>query len=343
MQLTTAPSDARRGSTSSARPQRLAYLLAASHSGSTLLAMLLGAQKGACSAGELKATSLGDARSYRCSCRQLICECTFWQQVSQQMGRRGIESFDITNAGTNVLDVPSAYATRLLRPLHRGRFLEAIRDTALAVSPMWRRHLASTNERNAALIASLLEVTDSAIVVDSSKVALRLKYLLRKPSLDIKVIRCLRDGRAVAMTYMDDWNYADASDPALRGGGTGNKRPPPRRNMAEAANEWKRSQEANTALIATLPRSQWTEVRYEELCADPEKTLRRLLAFLDLDPDAVILDFRARQQHVIGNGMRFDTTSAIKLDERWKTNLTPRDLATFDEIAGRLNRSYGYQ
>ena len=70
--------------------------------------------------------------------------------------------------------------------------------------------------------------------------------------------------------------------------------------------------------------------------------MRRLLTFLDLDPDKVVLDFRSRQQHVIGNGMRLDTTSTIRLDERWKTHLTPDDLAVFDTVAGDLNRRLGY-
>src|SRR6185503_10428638 len=107
---------------------------------------------------------------------------------------------------------------------------------------------------------------------DSSKVALRLKYLLRIPSLDIKVIRCTRDGRAVSLTYMDDWAFADSADPSLRGGGTGEKRPSVRRNMMEAANEWKRSNEAADCLLAQLPRDQWMEVRYEDLCANPRET-----------------------------------------------------------------------
>lgn len=323
---------------------RLAYLLAASHSGSTLLALVLGAQKGACSAGELKATSLGNPQQYRCSCRKLICECEFWQKVTGQMADRGVPSFDITSAGTSIFEVRSRYARRILAPLHRGPGLEFARDAALAFSPAWNRHLAATQRRNAALVESLLSVTGAQVVIDSSKVALRLKYLLRNPELDIKVIRTIRDGRAVSMTYIDDWNFADASDPALRSGGTGVKRAASvRRNMEEAANEWKRSQEASESLLARLPRSQWTEVRYEDLCGDPEGTLRRLLKFLDLDAENPVLDFRARQQHVIGNGMRFDTTSAIRLDERWKTHLSAQDLETFDRVAGDLNRRYGYK
>lgn len=321
---------------------QLAYLLAASHSGSTLLAMLLGAHPEAASAGELKATSLGDPAQYRCSCRQPISQCDFWQRVNTAMADRGVPRFDITRAGTNIFDVPSPYARRLLRPLQRNAAAEMARDTLLSVSPAWRRHLAATQHRNAALVDSLSAITSAKVIIDSSKVALRLKYLLRNPDLDVKVIRAVRDGRAVSLTYMDDWTFADASDPSLRGGGSGNRRPPPRRSMAEAANEWKRSNESADSLLEQLPRSQWTTSRYEDLCADPKGTLQRLSSFLGLDPERVNLEFRSRQQHVIGNGMRLDTTSEIRLDERWKQHLSAEDLGVFEEIAGPLNRKYGY-
>jgi hypothetical protein len=321
---------------------KLAYLLAASHSGSTLLAMLLGAQPGACTVGELKATHLGDGSFYRCSCREKIRDCAFWQEISKAMARRGITDFDITRAETSIFEAKSPYVRRLLAPLYRGSALETARDFGLSLSREWRSLLANTNCRNRALIESLLEVTESGVVVDSSKNAIRLKYLLQIPDLDLRVIRVIRDGRAVSLTYTDEWNYADSSDPAMRSGGTGTRRPPQRNSMAEAANEWKRSNESCDALTALLPASQWTAVRYENLCADPEETLKHLATFLDLDPNQVTLDFRAVTQHVIGNGMRMDTTSEIRLDERWKSHLCEEDLRAFDEIAGDLNRRYGY-
>ena len=60
---------------------RLVYILAASHSGSTLLGMLLAAQPDVCTVGELKLTALGDVERYVCSCGQRIRECTFWQEI----------------------------------------------------------------------------------------------------------------------------------------------------------------------------------------------------------------------------------------------------------------------
>ena len=45
----------------------------------------------------------------------------------------------------------------------------------------------------------------------------------------------------------------------------------------------------------------------------------------------------------MGNGMRLDSTSTIKLDERWRSVLTMSDLAVFDDVAGALSRDLGYQ
>ena len=322
---------------------RLAYLLAASHSGSTLLAMLLGAQPGACTVGELKATHLGDADTYRCSCRERIRDCAFWQKISKAMERRGIPDFDITRAGTSIFETKAPYVQRLLAPLYRGGILETIRDRGLSLSGEWRKLLADSQRRNLALIESLLEVTNARVVIDSSKLALRLKYLLKIPNLDVRVIRVIRDGRAVALTYTDEWNFADSKDPSMRSGGTGTRRPPQRGSMAEAAKAWKRNNESCDALTARLPTTQWTEVRYEELCADPAATLKRLADFLGLDSQQTNLDFRSVSHHVIGNGMRMDSTSEIRLDERWKSHLSKEDLQTFDDVAGDLNRCYGYR
>jgi Sulfotransferase family len=321
---------------------KLAYLLAASHSGSTLLAMLLGAQPGACTVGELKATSLGDLDQYRCSCREPIRNCTFWQKVGETMTSRGYPDFEITRAGTSIFEMESCYVRRLLAPLYRGGTLETIRDLALSLSPSWRAGLTDSNGRNLALIESLLEVTGARVIIDSSKSALRLKYLMQIPGLDLRVIRVLRDGRAVSLTYTDEWNFADSSDPCMRNGGTGTYRPSPRHSMAEAANDWKRSNESCDALTARLPASQWIGIRYEDLCADPNGSLKRLATSIELDPDQVKLDFRVRPQHVIGNGMRMDSSSEIRLDERWKDVLKSDDLQIFDEVAGDLNRRYGY-
>jgi hypothetical protein len=317
------------------------YILAASHSGSTLLSLLLAAHPEVCTAGELKASDLGDPQRYLCSCGEPIRRCGFWQQVAEAMRRRGM-AFDLAEAGTTFGANGSRYAGRLLRPLHRGRLLEALRDAGLALSPAWRKVLPRIQARNAALAESLCEAYGARVVVDSSKVALRLKYLLRNPALDVKVVRLIRDGRGVAVTHLDPARYADASDPSLRGGGYGASRQREQKSIREAAREWRRSNEEAEHVLAGLDRSRWIQVRYEDLCRNRERVLATLHRFIGVDPAAAVRDFRCLPRHVIGNGMRLDRTSTIELDERWKTVLTQRDLAIFESVAGALNRAYGY-
>ena len=323
------------------RPVPLVYLLAASHSGSTLLAFLLGSHPDVCTVGEIKATAMGEPSRYRCSCGAQILDCPFWQRVSEEMAARG-RPFDVTNAGTDIRTGATPYVRRLLKPLHRGRVLEAARDVALSLSPAWRQSLPGIQRANATLARCLLDVTGKQVIVDSSKMGLRLKYLLRNPDFDVRVIRIVRDGRAVALAYMDPAGFADASDPRLRQGGMGGDRANERQTMPEAAHQWRRSNEEAESLLAQLPRSRWIEARYEDVCRDTEGTLRRLYEFVGVDPARGGARLRSFEHHVIGNGMRLDTTTEVVLDERWRSELEPRHLQMFEAEAGALARRLGY-
>lgn len=320
---------------------RLLYLLAASHSGSTLLAMLLAGHPDLCTIGELKLAGIREPDRYRCSCGAFILECPFWQEIHRRMQARGID-FDLRAPGTDIRSVESPYARRLLRPLHRGLALEWCRDAALAMSPAWRRGLPLVHRKNAALAASVCAQSGSRVIVDSSKTGVRLKYLLRNPALDVRVVRLLRDGRAVALTYIDPEQFADATDATLKGGGTGASRQAERLHPEAAAVQWKRSVEDAAHAFARVPRDRRMELRYEELCADVHGTLRRLFTFAGVDPDRWQPRFRQRGHHVVGNGMRFDATSAVVLDERWRTAMLPDQQRVFDSVAGALNRRLGY-
>ncbi len=320
---------------------QLIYILAPSHSGSTLLAMLLASHPDLCTIGEMKATSLGDIDSYRCSCGSPIGQCAFWSGIREDMARRGFE-FDVADAHMDLASGAGAYARRLLRPLHRGPLLEGLRDAALALSPWWRGHLRELRARQAALAEAVCARLRARAIVDSSKTGLRLKYLLKNPALDVFVIRLIRDGRGVALTYTDPANFADAVDPNLRGGGGGGSRESERLSVADAAREWRRSNEEADALLCRLDRSRWTEVRYELLCADPRGTLARLLAAIGVDPARTTTDFRSVEHHVIGNGMRLDTDRDIRLDDRWRMALDAHGLAVFEQVAGEMNHRLGY-
>jgi hypothetical protein len=325
----------------STRTFKLAYILAASHSGSTLLALLLGSHPKMCTVGELKLGSLDDRESYLCSCRTPLVKCSFWQAVREGMKRRGFD-FIPEDAGTDFRTGATPYVSRLLRPLHRRRSVEALRDALLALSPHWRAQYPVLQRRNAALVETVLELTGSEVIVDSSKTGLRLKFLRRNSALDVGAIRLVRDGRAVALTYMEPGQFADAVDPQLRGGGTGNSRSRVM-GMERAALLWKRSSEEADAVIASMPRGRYLRVRYEDLCSDPERVFGAICDFLGVERVETFRDFRRAEQHVVGNGMRLDTRNEIVLDDRWRTALSASDLQAFDRVAGELNDKYGYK
>jgi len=321
-------------------PTRLVYLLGPSHSGTTLLALLLGSHPEIATVGELKQTSLGDRARYRCSCGVEIRDCPFWAAVREDL-RAGGWSFEPGDGSTDLVAGRGTCVRRLLRPLHRGWAFEVARDLALHAAPGWRDHLACWQRSNARLAEAVCRVAGKALLVDSSKVAIRLKYLLRNPALDVRVVRVIRDGRAVMLTHMDPARFADAADERLRGGGSGGDRAAERRSAAEGALEWRRSNEEAACALRALPREAWREVRYEQLCADPPATLAPVLNWLGVDPRAR-LQLARGAYHVIGNGMRLDSTRDVRLDDRWRTAVSPEALATFDSVAGDLNRRLGY-
>ena len=323
------------------RSVRLLYILAASHSGSTLLAMLLGGHPDVCTVGELKLSAIGDASRYRCSCGRLILECAFWRGVERDMRGGGFD-FDVRDPRTDVRGVPSRYAQRLLRPLHRGVFLERCRDAALALSPAWRAWLPDVQARGAALASSACARLQSRVIVDSSKHGLRLKYLLRNPGIDLRVVRLLRDGRAVTLTYIDPERFADAEDTRLRGGGLGANRDDERLDAKTAASRWRRSVEDMDHAFARVPADRRIDLRYEDLCTDVDGSVRRVLAFAGVDPQQWQPTFRAREHHVVGNGMRLNSSSSVVLDDRWRHALSSADRQVFDAIAGDLNGRLGY-
>src|SRR6185437_15931958 len=180
----------------------LAYILSANFSGSTLLAMLLGSHPEAATVGEMRAPQIGDVNAYMCSCGEPIKKCPFWLKVNAGMARKGIADFDITEARISIHDSRSKYVARLLDPLPRGPLLEAARTVALSLSSDWRPHLQQVHARNVALVRVLQELTGVKLVIDSSKIAVHLKFLLRSPELKIKVIRLVRDGRAVTNSML---------------------------------------------------------------------------------------------------------------------------------------------
>jgi hypothetical protein len=231
-------------------------------------------------------------------------DCDFWQGINHKMASFG-EEFSILRAGTDIRSGATAYETRLLKPLHRGFMLEFIRDFCLFLSTNWRSRLPKIQKRNVLFVKALREQAGVKAIVDSSKIAIRLKYLLRNPALDIKVVWLVRDGRGVALAYKNPSQFADASDPALRGGGLG-KTQEQAREVEKGGAEWVRCIEEAQAVLQTVPASNQIKVHYEDICNNTLATLKKITEFVGVDPNAIRLDFKSVEHHVVGHGLRLD-------------------------------------
>lgn len=297
---------------------KLVYIVGATHSGSTVLAMQLASHPDVCTIGELSGTRYRAEPGYRCSCGRELRQCHFWQGVSAAMAKRGF-SYSATTSETDVRNAPHRYARRLLRPMHRGRLLELVRDAALNLSPAARAYLRGHQQLSTALAQSILECSGDAVLVDSSKLAVQLKYHVRNPRFDVKVVWIVRDGRAVARSLMQN----------------------ERLGMRQAAREWRLFYEEADAIVRRLDRSQWRQVRYETLCTDRDGTLSELWRFMGLRPDAAQAA-QPRELHVLGHDTRLNGSAHVTLKEKWRSELSAADLRDFEAVAGRTNRQLGY-
>lgn len=294
----------------------LIYIHSASHSGSTLLAQLLARHPEVATVGELSGTVHRARPGYRCSCGAELVRCGFWQCVSAAMAKRGF-AYSATTTATDIRNVSSPLARRLLKPLHRGPLLELVRDAGMVL--VGKNHLERQQALKTALVESVAECTGKPLVVDSSKTGVQLKYHLRNPGLEVKAIGLVRDGRGVALSI-------------ARNQGT---------SFPQGARNWRRNNEEAQAIGNGLG-ARWIRIKYEALCADPQGTLAQLWRFMGVAPRNLD-ECPAPHAHVLGHGSRLNGSASIHNSEKWRRELSAADLETFESIAGPLNRELGYQ
>ncbi len=154
-------------------PLKIIFIASLSHSGSTLLDLMLNAHPEVVSVGELK--QLGrfarfekPGRRLRCTCgAESLISCDFWSRVSA-----------LTKANIG----------RTIRDLNVEDYDDV--DTF--------------NEDNVALFEAIATVAGKSNVVDSSKQVMRLARLLQIPNLDVFPIFLLRDPKGQICSSQKD-------------------------------------------------------------------------------------------------------------------------------------------
>jgi hypothetical protein len=84
-------------------------------------------------------------------------------------------------------------------------------------------------------------------------------------------------------------------------------------------------------------------VKYEDLCADPQRVVDAIADFAGVGRAILPRNIFAGEHHIMGNDMRLARgDQAIRRDDSWRTRLTPLELSRIARIAGRANRAFGY-
>jgi len=146
---------------------------------------------------------------------------------------------------------------------------------------------------------------------------------------DALFIHIIRDGRDVALSYAKQgWSHPLPWD---RNESLG---------VAGLYWEWivRKGREQGERLGTN-----YREVRFEELVANPQATLKQLGLFIDHD-----LDYDRIQHAGIGSvsqpNSSFAGESQVAFDPvaRWKTKMSPGQIAIFEELVGKFLRQLGY-
>lgn len=171
------------------------------------------------------------------------------------------------------------------------------------------------------LYRAVQHVSGAESLVDSSKLFERARALAESGLVEPRVIHLVRDGRGVAYSHLKRGeSFEQAVFHWLK-------------KNAEVQ-DWLRADKAPEHIL----------VRYEELCARPTETARRVCEFLGGEWEPQMMRFGQRVHHnVRGNTMRFlIKDSAVKLDEAWKEKLRAEDINLFEELAGAAAQQLGY-
>ena len=179
------------------------------------------------------------------------------------------------------------------------------------------------------------------------------QFEARQPDsgFDRRNIHVLRDGRAVCASMMRKF---------------------PEVSMWKAAWHWRKVVGKNERRVRSLPAEQRLMVRYEDAVAEPEREIGRICQFLGIAFEPAMLRYWEQDHCFLGGSQgtlhglahkrqqqlaevqrvrahgQIDQAYYEKqdpekfVDERWKKELSPRQLKVFRLLAGSVNRRYGY-
>jgi hypothetical protein len=302
---------------------KVVSIFSAGHSGSTLLALILGAHTRSFYVGEFHALPRWISENNDCGCGKIVRDCSFWNEIRNQYNSKYNLDFFKHPKKLKIYEIyDRSRARRLVRKVIRGvTFYElGMRSQNKPIRSkikLWDRIAVNTMN----IFQLISDYSHKDVIVDSTKSHLRTYSLYNHYPNIVKVIVLVRDGRAVSHSYK-------------------------KRNIFsfnDAAKKWKKTYDRGLKILSRLPKQDVLIVKYEHLCSHPTDEIQRIVKYLELQYEERMLDFSQGISHSIaGNDMKWSSKPTIELNENWKNDISKSELKDFDNIAGELNHNFGY-
>jgi Sulfotransferase family len=287
-------------------PVCVLYISGLPHSGSTLLARVLGEVEGVFAAGEVSGLSDRITSGDRCGCGAALADCPFWGSVLR-------------------LAFPDADALPRLRPERRW-----IHGRTLVSLALGRDHerLRAYRGDLARLYHAIAAVSGCRAIVDSSKSPTFAYIVGRTPGIEVYGVHLVRDPRATSYSWSVDPHYHRTRGPAFGARWT----------------FWNLELEALAARRRRRFVRLRLEDFVRDPVAATRRVLRLVgadeadLPFLD-ERSA-----RLPEHHMVeGHASRFDTgVVAIRESTTWRRRLSTRRELSTSLLASPLQLLYGY-
>jgi Sulfotransferase family len=301
---------------------KVLYVVGLGRSGSTILSNSLGQIGSYFSAGELNFIWRHNVLENRlCGCGRPFRECPVWTRVMDGAfgGMDGVdprEMMRLQALGTRTRHIPlmlTARGDRVLKErlekllINYGRLYEAIGS-----------------------------VTESRVIVDSSKEPAHGYAMSLVPGVDFRVVHLIRDPRAAAYSWLKKKPQPDSEEIEHM----------VRFSPAKSSALWDSWNASAEALWRRTP-GKYLRLRYEDFVADPRKSLERIVSLVGVTAELPLAgerQVRLGVSHTVsGNPNRFETGAVeLRPDREWMDRMEPRHRALVTALTFPLLKRYGY-
>ncbi|NEQ52155.1 MAG: sulfotransferase [Leptolyngbya sp. SIO3F4] len=309
-------------------PKQVLFILGTAHTGSTLLSLMLGSHNQIFAVGELSNLAV------RCDKGKPICDiceggCNFWNHQFSPIEQQ------------RLADCLQHQRLHRFIPLRAERSIRGLIGNDKIFRPY------------TSIFSKLPKATTT--LVDSTKTVYWITLQLQLPefqrnnpkSIKPKLLHLVKDGRAVMASYL---------------------RRQPNLNVEKLSQKWSQRVTASQQLFSKFPETDRLRIAYEDLATEPESTLQEICDFLGVEFTPALMCYWENDHHFISGNTgtrslvqkyrqksKSSKTShrdyklyaeevgfQIKLDLRWKNELSSEQLDVFDQVAGEVNKPYAW-